>query len=128
MVGKVSQFTLQPVANTNHKFPATARATGAPCDMKFINCTRKSQSTLTESGFARCTRSDIKSSCIYKYRKCLVIIMMGTTQGRNYHEASEAVASSLKSRSSVLSTDTILASISRSHLLFHMTAGPLLAS
>ena len=36
-------------------------------------------------------------------------------QGRNYHEASEAVASSLKSRSSVLGTDTILASISRSH-------------
>ena len=23
MVGKVSQFTLQPVANTNHKFPVT---------------------------------------------------------------------------------------------------------
>ena len=36
-------------------------------------------------------------------------------QGRNYHEASEAVASSLKSRSSVLSTDNILASISRFH-------------
>ena len=33
-------------------------------------------------------------------------------QGRNYHEASEAVASSLKSRSSVLTT----------HLLFHTTA------
>ena len=50
------------------------------------------------------------------------IIFLCICQGRNYHEASEAVASSLKSRSSVLSTDTILASISRSHLLFHMTA------
>ena len=36
------------------------------------------------------------------------------------HEASEAVASSLNS------TDTILASISRSHLLFHMTAADVL--
>ena len=33
--------------------------------------------------------------------------LVSGTQGRNYHEASEAVASSLKSRSSVLSTDTI---------------------
>ena len=33
MVGKVSQFTLQPMANTNHKFPHDG-ATGVPCEVK----------------------------------------------------------------------------------------------
>ena len=33
MVGDVSQFTLQPMANTNHKFPMVG-GTGIPCEMK----------------------------------------------------------------------------------------------
>ena len=33
MVGRFGQFTLQPMANTNHKFPMT-RAMGVPCEGK----------------------------------------------------------------------------------------------
>ena len=44
MVDKVSQFTLQPMGNTSHKFPMLG-GTGTP----EINCTCKSQFTSTES-------------------------------------------------------------------------------
>ena len=34
MVGNVSQFTLQPMANTKHKFPMIEGATDIPCEIK----------------------------------------------------------------------------------------------
>ena len=33
MIGNISQFTLHPMANTNHKFPGTG-AMGVPCEVK----------------------------------------------------------------------------------------------